>query len=40
MTIIDLLYDDAALGKKVLAENPPILTKEEYIAKMDAYFNS
>lgn len=40
MTIIDLLYDDAALGKKVLADNPPILTKEEYIAKMDAYFNS
>ncbi|WP_296954231.1 amidohydrolase [uncultured Dialister sp.] len=39
MTIIDLLYDDAKLGKKVLAEHKNILTKEEYLAKMDSYFS-
>ena len=37
--IVDLLYDDAACAKKILADNKPLLTKEEYIAKCDSYFS-
>lgn len=36
--IVDLLYDDAACAKKIIADNKPLLTKEEYIAKCDSYF--
>ncbi len=40
MNIIDLLYDDAAKAKEILETEKPILTKEEYLAKMDSYFQS
>lgn len=39
MMLIDLLYDDAEEAKAILAEFKPLLTKEEYIAKMESYFN-
>lgn len=39
MMIVDLLYDDAQEAKAILADFKPILTKEEYIAKLDGYFN-
>ena len=38
--IVDLLCDEAKEAKEIIKNNPPILTKEEYIAKMDAYFNA
>ena len=38
MTLIDLLYDDAAEAKGILADFKPVLTKEEYIAKLESYF--
>lgn len=38
MNIIDLLYDDAKLAKQVVSEHKPLMTKEEYIAKLDGYF--
>ena len=37
--IVDLLYDDASCAKKIIADNKPLLTKEEYIAKCDSYFS-
>lgn len=39
MTLIDLLYDDAAEAKAILADFKPVLTKEAYIAKCDSYFS-
>lgn len=36
MTIVDLLYDDAAGAERVMAEFTPVLTKEEYLALMDS----
>lgn len=39
MTLVDLLYDEAQEAQAVIAEYKPLLTKEEYIAKMDAYFS-
>lgn len=39
MTLIDLLYDDAAEAKQILADFKPILTKEEYVAKLENYFS-
>lgn len=39
MTLIDLLYDDAAEARAILADFKPVLTKEEYIAKCDSYFS-
>lgn len=39
MMLIDLLYDDAKEAKAILADFKPILTKEEYIAKLESYFN-
>lgn len=39
MTLIDLLYDDAAEAKAIKANFKPILTKEQYIAKCDSYFS-
>ena len=38
MMLIDLLYDDAKEAKGILANFTPILTKEEYIAKLESYF--
>ena len=38
--IIDLLFDGAGRAKDILAANPPLLTKEEYIAKLDSYFDA
>ena len=40
MNIIDLLYDDASLAKDILKKEKPVLTKEEYLAKMESYFKS
>ncbi|EJW96107.1 amidohydrolase, partial [gut metagenome] len=40
MMIVDLLYDDAKEAKAILADFKPILTKEEYIAKLEGYFNA
>lgn len=39
MTLIDLLYDDAAEAKAILADFKPVLTREAYIAKCDSYFS-
>lgn len=39
MTLIDLLYDDAAEAKAILADFKPVLTREEYIAKCESYFS-
>lgn len=38
MMIIDLLADGAELGKKIKAEHKPLMTKAEYIAKLESYF--
>lgn len=40
MMIVDLLYDDAKEAKSILADFKPVLTKEEYIKKLDGYFNA
>jgi len=40
MTLIDLLADEAAIGREVLAKHQNLMTKQEYIAKLDAYFES
>ena len=39
MTVIDLLYDDAQMAEKILAEFKPVFTKDEYITKLDSYFS-
>lgn len=39
MTLIDLLYDDAAEAKAILADFKPVLTRDEYIAKCESYFS-
>lgn len=36
--IVDLLCDEAQEAKQIIKDNPPILTKEEYIKIMDGYF--
>jgi hypothetical protein len=33
-----LLADDAELARQIKTEHHPLLTKEEYIAKLDKYF--
>ncbi len=38
MMLVDLLWDDAKEAKEILADFKPILTKEEYIAKLEGYF--
>ncbi len=38
MTVIDLLYEDAALGKKVKEENHPPMTIPEYMAMWENLF--
>lgn len=40
MTLVDLLYADAQEAKGILADFKPLLTKEEYIAKMESYFTA
>lgn len=37
--VIDLLCDEAQEAKEIIKNNPPNLTKEEYIRRMDAYFS-
>ena len=37
--LVDLLADDAAEGKKILAEHKPLMTKKEYIEKLESYFS-
>lgn len=37
--IVDLLFDEAQEAKEIIKNNPPNLTKEEYIQRMDAYFS-
>lgn len=37
--VVDLLYDEAQEAKEIIKNNPPNLTKEEYIRRMDAYFS-
>lgn len=37
-TIIDLLADDAAKAKEILADFKPNLTKDEYLKKLNGYF--
>ncbi len=39
MMLVDLLYDDAKEAKEILANFTPVMTKEEYIAKMESYFS-
>lgn len=39
MMIIDLLWDDAAVAKNILANYQPALTKAEYIQKLEGYFS-
>lgn len=39
MMIIDLLADDGAQAKEILAAHKPVLTKEEYVKKLDGYFS-
>ena len=38
MMLVDLLADGAAEGKKIVAEHKPLMTKAEYIAKLESYF--
>ena len=38
MMAVDLLYDDAATAQKILAENTPNMTKEEYLQQQKAIF--
>jgi amidohydrolase len=38
-TVIDLLSDDAAAAKKIISTFKPNLTKEEYLKKLNAYFD-
>lgn len=37
--IIDLLCNEAEEAKEIIKNNPPVLTKEEYLKKMDEYFS-
>lgn len=38
MMIVDLLIDNAEIAQKIKTEHQPLLTKDEYIAKLDKYF--
>lgn len=40
MMLVDLLYDDAKEAKSILKDFKPILTKEEYIKKLEGYFSN
>lgn len=39
LMLVDLLCDDAREAKAILADYKPVLTKEEYIAKLTSYFS-
>ena len=39
MMIIDLLADEAVKAKDILTGYKPILSREEYVKKLDGYFN-
>ena len=36
LTVIDLLYDDAANARKILDNFTPVMTKEEYLKLMES----
>jgi amidohydrolase len=38
MSVAELLYGSAEAAKKIIADNKPLLTREEYVAKADRYF--
>lgn len=38
--IVDLLTEDAVRARKILAAHKPLLTKDEYVAKLDSYFEA
>ncbi|MDR2915001.1 MAG: amidohydrolase [Tannerella sp.] len=38
LTLIGLLSDEAAIMKSIIAENPPLLTKSQYLALLDSFF--
>ena len=38
-TLIDILYDDAKLGNKIISEHKPKLTKNEYLDIMDNLYS-
>lgn len=39
MNVVDLLADDGALANKIKQQFKPLLTREEYIKKLDGYFS-
>lgn len=39
MTVVDLLTDNAKQAKNILESYSPLMTKEEYIKKLDSYFS-
>ena len=39
MSIIDILYNNAELGKQIKQNFKPVFTKQEYLAKLDSYFS-
>jgi amidohydrolase len=40
MSVAELLYGDAGAAKKIIEENKPLLTRNEYVAQMDRYFTT
>ena len=40
MTIVDLLFDQAIIAGEIIENYQPLLTKKEYIEKMNSYFSS
>jgi amidohydrolase len=38
-TTVDLLYDGGKAAKEIIKNHKPLLTREQYISKMDAYFS-
>jgi amidohydrolase len=40
MSVAELLHGNAEAAKKIIADNKPLLTRKEYITKMDKYFSA
>jgi amidohydrolase len=40
MSVVDLLYGNAEAARKIIADNKPVLTQQEYITKMEKYFST
>ncbi|MDR2181340.1 MAG: amidohydrolase [Treponema sp.] len=40
MSVAELLYGGAGAAKKIIAENKPLLTRADYVAKMERYFTT